>query len=300
MLRRFAITIALALLLWGTANAGGPSPEGLDLRLRTSQEFLKAASRIVSENGSREEAAAILKLAEESYKEALGHFKTGEYEFAQEDLNDTTRKAMHAIILAKNANDSAIKEVVMREEVALLAEREHELKEARLKKGMDEVEIFMKTAERLLKDRPNEAARLKLDETRATYAAAKEKIAAGDYDSALAGVSKAYKLATAAVKEIKRSQDDILTFPKAVFTEPREALAYELKKNDAYAFFASSMIKEGQAGPSRLLSEGLAMREKALKTAENGGEAAAIEGLKDSTELLIKAIKASGQETGKP
>lgn len=294
MLRRIVLTTALALSLWGTSIAGGPSPESLELRLKTSSEFLKAAAKIISEHGSKE-AGAILKLAEESYREALNHFKSGELEFAQEDLNDTTRKAMHAIILSTNTNDSSIRDVVMKEEMALLAEREHELKEARLKKGMAEVEIFMKTAERLMKDGPNEDARLKLDETRAVYAFAKEKIAAGDYDSALDGISKAYKLATAAVKEIKRSQGDILTFPKASFTEPKDALAYEIKKNEAYAFFASSIIKEGQDGPAKLLSEGLALRETALKTAAgNGGEQKALEGFKTSTELLIKAIKASG------
>lgn len=293
MLRKIAVSAALCLAAAVYVHAGGPPPEGLELRIKTNNEFLKAAAKIVTE-GKSAEAEAILKLAEESYKEALGHIRSGEFDFAKEDLSDSTRKAMHAIILSKNANDPAMRETVMKEEVALLAEREHERKEARLKKGMAEVEIFIKTAERLLNDRPNEAAAAKLNETRAVYASSKESIGAGDYDSALEGVSKAYKLATAAVKEIKRTQGDILTFPKPDLTDPEDMLAYELKKNDAYAFFAAAMIKQGQDGPAKLLSDGMASRESALKAIQKGGDSAAIEGLRTSTELLIKAIKASG------
>ena len=155
-----------------------------------------------------------MKLAQESYAEALNHANIGEYEFAAEDLSDATTKAIHAIILATNSGDHSIRDIVMKEEVALLAEREHDRKEARLKKGMAEVEIFIITAERLLKDRPEEQASARLNETREIYKASKEKIAAGDYDGALEGVNKAYKLATSAVKEIKRSQGDIMTFPR--------------------------------------------------------------------------------------
>lgn len=293
MLRKLLLSAAAVIASAGFVHAGGPPPENIDLRMRTNDELLKAAAKIVFEEKSKE-AAAILKLAEESYKEALKHVKSEEYEFAKEDLNDSTRKAVHAIILSKNARDSSIRDIVMKEEVALLAEREHERKEDQLKKAMAEVDIFIKTAERLLKDRGNEPAAAKLNETKKIYASSKEKIEIGDYDSALEGVTRAYKLATATVKEIKRSQGDILTFPKPVATDPKEMLAYERKKNDAYAFFAAAMVKVGQDGPAKLLSDGMDARAKALKAVQNGFEAEAIEGLKASTELLIKALKTSG------
>lgn len=293
MLRRFVISAALVLAAAGFVHAGGTPKEGLDQKIRTNTEFLKAAEKIVREDGSKE-AAAILKLAEESHGEALKHLESEEYEFAKEDLFDSIQKAVHAIILSRNANNAPVREIVLKEEMALFSEREHERKGARLKKGMAEVEIFIKTAERLLKDKTNEPAEMKLAETKALYAAAREKIAAGDYDGALEGVSRAYKLATAAVKEVKRTQGDILTFPKAAVTDPKEMLAHELKKNDAYAFFASTMVKDGQDGPGKLLSNGLASRERALKAVRDGGETEAIEGLRASTELLIKAIRASG------
>ena len=297
MLRRSitAITLALTLALAGAgyASAAEGQPAALDSRLKTSGAFLKAAAKITAETPSKE-ATAILKLAQESYAEALNHANIGEYEFAAEDLSDATTKAIHAIILATNSGDHSIRDIVMKEEVALLAEREHDRKEARLKKGMAEVEIFIITAERLLKDRPEEQASARLNETREIYKASKEKIAAGDYDGALEGVNKAYKLATSAVKEIKRSQGDIMTFPKAAYTNPKDILAHELKKNDAYAFFASAMIDKGEDGVGKLVSEGLAYREGAMKAIENGGESEAIDALKTSTDLLIRALKSAG------
>lgn len=293
MLRKFFLAAVLVLAAAGFLFAGQGKKDGLELKIRTNEEFLKAASKIVSAEKSGE-AAALLKLAEGSRDEALRHLKSGEYEFAREDIIDSTAKAVHAIVLSRNSRDNGIRDMVMREEMALLADREHARKEAQLDKGMAEVEIFIKTAERLLKDNPNEPAALKLTETKTLYAASKEKISRGDYDSALEDVSKAYKLSTAAVKEIKRSQGDILTFPKAVYSDPKEALAHEVKKNDAYAFFASTMVKEDQDEPSRLVSEAFAYRDEAMKAMENGGEAKAIDALKASTELLIKALKASG------
>jgi hypothetical protein len=135
---------------------------------------------------------------------------------------------------------------------------------------------------------------LKLKETKAIYADSKEKISRGDYDSALEDISKAYKLATAAVKEIKRSQGEILTFPKTVDGDSKDVLAHEVKKNNAYSFFAATMVKEDQDEPSKLVSEAMDYRDEALKAMEQGGEAKAIDALKASTELLIKALKASG------
>ena len=295
MLRRSitAITLALMLATAGYASAVEGRPAALDSRLKTSAAFLKAAAKITA-GASSKEAAAILKLAEEAYAEALTHVNIGEFEFASEDLIDATTKAKHAIILATNSGDNSIRDIVMKEEVALLAEREHDRKEARLKKGIAEVEIFIITAERLLKDKPNEQASAKLSETKEIYKASKEKIAAGDYDGALEGINKAYKLSTDAVKEIKRSQGGMLTFPKAAYTEPKDILAHELKKNDAYAFFATSMIDKGADRAGKLVSEGLAYRESAMKAIETGGEKAAIDALKASTELLIKALQSAG------
>lgn len=294
MLSRLVIVMALILAIGGFSYAGEGPPRELEERARTSRVFLDAASKAAAETKSKE-AAAIVRLAENSYAEALGHMSAGEYQLAGEDLAEARTRAMHAIILVKSEGGPPLKEVVMKETVALMADRERARKETQIRKGMDEAEIFIKTAERLLKNRPDEKASEKLREARDTFDAAKDMLSKGDYDGAHAGVTKAYRLATASVKTIKRSQGEILTFPKAANADSREALAHELKKNDAYAFFASSVIDKDQSGPSKQLSEALAYREDALKALENGGEARAIEALKTSTELLIRALKSDGR-----
>lgn len=294
MLRKSFLVAAAILATAGQVCAGGQTiQERLEVKLRTNGAFLRAAAKIIAEDKTNA-PSAILKLAEGTREEALSHLKSGEYEFAIEDVDDSTRKAVHAIILSKNSKDDGLREIVMKEEMTLLADREHSRKEAQLRKGIAEVEIFIATAERLLKDEPNEQAAVKLRETKEIFAASKARITQGDYDSALEDVSKAYRLATAAVKEIKRSQGDIVTFPKAAYSDPRDILAHEIKKNDAYTLFASTIVKEGQDEPARLVSRGLAYREDAMKAMKDGGEAKAITALKTSTELLIKALRASG------
>lgn len=289
MLRKFFMAAVLVLAAAGHLY-GQSVQEGLEKKLRTNGEFLKAAAKMVSEEKSAD-AAAFLKLAEDSRDEALGHLKTGEYGLAGEDIDDSTRKAVHAIVLSRNSHDITIRDIVIKEEMAHLAVMERGRKQAQLKKGLAEVEIFIKTAERLLQDRHNEPAALKLKETKELYAASTDNISRGDYDNALEDVSRAYKLATVAVKEIKRSQGDILTFPKAAYGDPKDILAHEIKKNDAYAFFAATMMKDR---PSRLVSQALDYRENAMKAMKTGNEAQAIDALKASTELFIDALKNSG------
>ena len=77
-------------------------------------------------------------------------------------------------------------------------------------------------------------------------------------------------------------------------TDHKDILAHELKMNDAYAFFAASMIDKGGDGAGKLVSDGLAYRERAIKAIETGGEKEAIDALKASTELLIKALQSAG------
>jgi len=295
MLSRLIAVMALILAIGGSSYAGEGPPRDLEERARTSRVFLDAASKAAAETKSKE-AAAIVRLAENSYAEALAHMSAGEYQLAGEDLAEARTRAMHAIILVKGEGGPPLKAVVMKETVALMADREQARKQAQIRKGMDEAEVFIKTAERLLRDRPDKNASEKLREARDAFDGAKEMLSKEDYDGAHAGVTKAYRLATASVKTIKRSQGEILTFPKASsYADGKEALAHELKKNDAYAFFASSVIDKGQSGPSKQLSEALAYREDALEAIENGGEARAIEALKTSTELIIRALKSDGR-----
>lgn len=291
-----AVVVAAALLIASSAaivHADNQPAARAETRLKTNAEFLKAASLIIQESGS-EEAKALLKLAEASSEEARAHLATGDHAFALEDLGDSTQTAIYAIIIAKNSKNGSVRDMVITEEMALLERREHQRKENLIRKGMDEVEAFIKTAERLLNEGPAvDQAVARLDETKALYAASKEKVSRGEYDGALEDVNRSYRLATAVVKDIKRSRNDIITFPKAGLTDERDLLAYELKRNDTYMYFADTVVtKDGEAG--KILTAAKRTKGEAQRAIEAGKGTEAMERLKASTELFIRAIKASG------
>lgn len=313
MLRALTLTAALVLSLPPLASAGSmraeavsdgpraqkdikaakaPAPKDLEFKMKTNQEFVKAAKKLVDENAT--DAVVLLKIAETASAEGFRHFIIGEYEFAAEDIAESTKVAIHAIILSKNKENASIRDFILREEMLLSERRDHERKENMIKKSMAEVETFMKTAERLLSQNGNSAASLKLAESKELYAASKKKIYHGDYDSALIDMNNAYKLATGAVKEIKRSQGDPITFPKAVNTDEKEILAYELKKNNTYVYFASQVVNGDARDAGDLLKTGKTAKAEAEQAIEKGEHAKAIERLKSSTELFIQAIKVSG------
>ncbi|MBI2412113.1 MAG: hypothetical protein HYV24_02765 [Deltaproteobacteria bacterium] len=303
MLKVLAIMLALTIsFAWSPAIASGQengeakarTVKTLERKMKTNEAFLKAAGQIVSE-GAGKEAATFLKMAEKAAVEGMAHYRKGEYEFALEDIAESTHLAVSAIILSKNQKDSTLRDSVIVEELVLREKHEVEKKEAMIRKSMDEVEIFIRTAERLLAQNANASANEKLKETKALYVSAKKNLAAGLIDGALEDLNKAYRLSTAAVKEIKRSQNDIITFPKPSVTDEAAMLAYELKKNNSYIYFATQVVTEDKAGPSRLLSDGMALKDEAAAALEKGEKGKATELLKASTETIIKAIKAASE-----
>lgn len=278
----------------GNGEAKAQTIKTLEHRMKTNEAFLRAAGQIVSE-GAGKEAASFLKMAEKAAVEGMAHYKKGEYEFALEDISESTHLAVSAIILSKNQKDSTLRDSVIVEELVLREKHEVEKKEAMIRKSMDEVEIFIRTAERLLAQNANAGANEKLKETKALYVSAKKNLAAGLMDASLDDLNKAYRLSTAAVKEIKRSQNDIITFPKPSVTDEAAMLAYELKKNNSYIYFATQVVTEDKAEPSRLLSDGMALKDEAASAMEKGQKGKAIEKLKASTEIIIKAIKSASE-----
>ena len=103
-------------------------------------------------------------------------------------------------------------------------------------------------------------------------------------------------MATQTVKDIKRAQDDIITFPRPAFNDEKEILAYELKKNASYVFFSSKVVKEDDAEPQKMLRAGTEIKKQALASIEKNQTQEAIEQLQESTELFIKAIKLTYKE----
>ncbi len=263
-------------------------------RIRSNEVFLKAARQIV-ESSSGKAWETIIKMAEKYHTEGIAHYNLKEYEFALEDISESTQTAIHAIILTKNSEDAEIRSIVIQEEMVLKEKHDKERKEVIIRKGIDEVEIFIRTAERLLQGNKNPEAERELDNAREAFKAAKLSLAGGQLDESISGLNKAYKLATQTVKGIKRAQGDIITFPKPVFSDEKQMLDYELKKNDSYVFFASQSVKEKNPEALKLLNAAKAAREEASRHIEAGDAPKATELLKTSTGLFIDAIKASSE-----
>lgn len=260
----------------------------VDYKIKSSSAFLKIARQIADAGNA--EAISYLKRAEALAAEGQVHYNVGEFKFAEEDLSEATQMAIHAIIISRNKHDATIRDFAIQEEMLLKERQDRERKISMINKGLAEVEIFIKTSERLLSRDENPSARGQINEAKALYESSKGDLAAGKYDSALDRIDKAYTLATHSVKDIKRTQNDIITFPRPAFESEKDLMAYELKKNNSYIFFASQVLKGG-AESNKDFDKGRDIRDEAIEAMNMGQGKKAIEKFRASTELLIRAIK---------
>lgn len=282
-----AASVAVAEEPGGKGN--GPSKE-IEYKIKSNRALLQAARKILEESDDKQ-GLPLLKMAEAAGTEGEAHYRVGEYDFAAEDLSQSTQMAIHAIILTKNSQDATIRDVVIREEVLLREKHDRERKEKLLRKGIKEVETFIRTADRLLARHSDEKAAGELNRTREVFERSKEKLSAGRLDESLEELNKAYKMATRTVKEIKKSQGEVLTFPKPAFTDEKEEFAFEVKKNESYFFFAAQVSKSAQS--QSLINSAEGKRSEAIRMMEAGDVKKATETMRVSTESLIRAIKES-------
>ena len=297
---RVLVAIALTLAVLAPLNANASEKitadtyiKSFEYRSTTNKAFLDAVRKII---GDDKEAAPYFRMAEEASRESYEHFGSGDYAFAIEDIGESNQLAVHALIIAMNKDNPILLDYVIKEELLLQIKHDIERKEGLLRKGLAEVEVFIKTAERLRGDTGNEEAAATLEKARAHYEASQLHLSQQNFDEALAEVRKAYNFATQTVKDIKRSQDDIITFPKPAFNDEKEILAYELKKNDSYVFFSSKVVKEDDERPRKMLKAGTNIKNQALASIKNNQTQEAIKQLQESTELFIKAIKLTYKE----
>lgn len=262
----------------------------LAAKMRTNEAFLKAAEKVVRQKRNTE-SASYLKRARGLHNDAVAHDRKGELAYALEDVAESTRLAIYAITLS-NAKGSSTREAIIHEELIVNAEREQARKELLIKKGVAEVETFINTAGRLLKDMPDEDAAKKRDDAIKLLATASTAADKHDYDGALAAIDEAYTLSTRSVKAVKLAQNEIITFPKAKFTDDAEELQYEMKRNDTYFFFAKGMVSSGNRDGERFYKNALKAREEAEAEMERKETKKAVDRLKTSTGFLIKAVAA--------
>lgn len=285
------LTLMLALLS-GAQTAHADMTADLKALIQTNDLFLMSAKQTVAEGGNAD-ASSLLTRAEASKVNGYGHFRAGEIKPAIDDYAESTHLAIQAIFLVKNQQGLVMKESAINTDELIKAGNDRERKEALIKKGMAEAEAFINAAERLLKDGDDVDAASKLANARALYAQSKKELSDGEYDKALEDVNLAYKAATGTVRAIKEARAEIITFPRPASSSEKDVLALEMKKNDAYRYFAAQVAPENDGAANRNLKKGDTLRTEAAYVMNGGDVKTAIEKLRASTDLYIETIKKS-------
>jgi len=300
-MRRTIVLMLLAMLLACTGALRADEQAGQEhnaqreaaLKMKKGQELIDAAGKIVGETGSNE-VKALLKAAQASYREASMRYDAGELEEAARGFSDSIKTAISAVLLSSGPHEEGARDTAIRKAADESALRGDEKKKALLVKATEEVDAFVRAAEKMAASgggAPSE----RLQEARELYASSKMKSVGGDYDGALEDMTEAYELATAAIRELKRARGEALTFRKSGLTDSRELFAFEINKNNTYAFFASRTVSGGEKETVSLLRAAKKARDQAQRSMDKGDGAKAIERLRLSTELYIQAIRESGE-----
>jgi len=274
--------------------AKAPTASELDAVIKTNELFIKTARKAVEEAGTSE-AKSLLTRAEAARINGYGHAAASEIRPAVDDYSESTHLAVQVIVLVRNEQGLAVQAPAIETADIIKAGDDRERKEFLIKKGLAEAEAFIKTAERLQSEGESESARARLIEARTLYDASKNDLSDGRYDKALEDVNKAYKAATGAVRIIKKERAEIITFPRPASTNVKDVLDSELKKNDAYRFFATQVVSDGDPKISTYMKQGDSLRNDAAYVMNGGDAMTAIEKLKESTGMYIEAIKQSVQ-----
>ena len=299
-MKRTAVFIMLMMLLacGGAARADEQALQDettqreAALKMKKSRDLLAAARRII-DNTDSDEAKALLEAAQTSFNEAVKEFGAGEHGHAVKRFSDSIQTTIDAVLLSSGPHKEGVRDLAMEEMADAKAEHDQDKMEAQLKKVTSEVNTFMAAAEKLVSE--SGVPSPSLEKARELYDSSMMKSGEGNYDAALRDMTAAYGLVTAIVKELKRAEGEALTFPEKQFTDPRELLAYEIEKNDTYAFFASKTAGDNGKDSLKLLRAARKARDQAQRSIDKGDGAKAIERLRQSTELYLKAIRESGE-----
>ncbi len=294
-----ALSLTLVPLCAALANENEPvaskssdnDKSELEYDLRTNSAFLQSARAVVESSGDPD-AMSYLKLAESALQEGIKHYNDGEYSLASEQIKESTRMAIQAIITSKNQQDLTIRDYAIQKEMALKEKYEVAQKVERIKKDIPEVAIFIATAERLLSTDENTEARHKVYESKELLESAKDFLSRERYDDSIDNLDRAYKLITDTIKEIKRLKGEAITYKKT-FKNEKEELDYEVKKNNSYLFFATQSVSEDDRDAEGMIRDGEALKDEAMAAVKNGENRKALEKLRASTSMLMQAVRTS-------
>jgi len=308
MSRRHLIAAIIALTAiqtsWAFAQQETPAPaitekaqpqalSKLNDLITTNDLFMEAVGAALRQT-QHKKAKALLERAVTYKRDGHKHFTGGDMEAAIEDYSESNHLAIQALISIKNELGATMRETAIEEAEIIQAGNDDKRKEEMINKAMAEAEIFIKTAQWLLLEGDSQTASFHLTEARTLYDKSKREFADGNYTEALEDVNKAYKTAADAVKIIKRERVEIITFPRLKSANEQDILESEMRKNDAYRFFASQLASSGTSSKaSKYIRQGNSQREEAAGGIDGSNIKKAIELLKLSTDSYITAIKLS-------
>lgn len=309
MIKNLVITAFLAMTVpfqvsWAWAQQKAPEPavaetaqtqmaSELESRITTNKLFMKTAREAIRQAGTPK-TKDLFKRAEAARLSGRNHFMAGELKPSIDDYSESSHLAIQVIIIVKNEQSKTMRESAIEAADIIRAGDDRKREEEMIIKGMAEVEIFLKTAERLQQEGESEKAALRLTEARTLYDRSKKGFSDGEYTNALEDVNNAYRAATDAVKIIKNERPEIITFPRSKSSDEKDVLASELRRNDAYRFFAAQLVSGNNTKKAaKHVRHGDSLRDEASDIMNGTDTGKAIGILKKSTDSYIMAIKLS-------
>lgn len=305
MLKNLVVAAFIALSAVGSvcawAQQESPSPNTaksaqpktlseLESLVTTNDLFIGIARRVLQQAGTPRNKS-LFETAENARRNGYTHLRAGELTPSFDDYSESTRLAIQLIIKIKNEQSLIMRESAIAAADITRAGDDRERKKALIQKGMAEAEIFLMTAERLLQEGESKKAALRLTEARTLYEKAKKEFTDGEYATALEDVNNSYKKGTEAVKIIKKERPEIITFPRSKSSNVKEALVTELKRNDAYRFFAAQLVSNNKSNNSaRYMRKGNSLRDEAGDVVNGQDTKKAVDLLRRSTSSYIRAI----------
>lgn len=217
------------------------------------------------------------------------------------------RKLVYQVEQQLKSEQYLIANETLDQALALVTAEARRLSQAQVKAGRERdayekrlhtVEAFVKAYERVSQEKQkNKALEGQLTGIRAIVSSAKTHAANGQHAEAITLLDKAYNEARGDIREFRDGE----TLTRSLdFKSPAEEYEYEHRRNESHFVLLQFAVSEKEPPATRkqyidkLREEADKLRENAEKDAESGNHAAGIQGLVESTDTLVKAIRMTG------
>lgn len=279
--------VAVGLLCWAAtavwavdrptvAPGGGESIEGVRRLIENSSgaEQIKASGD--------EAALAKQNEAREILARAQAAQQKGQAEEAKRLLGQATRTMFEAVRLAKAP--------------AVVADKQR----ADFKRRLQSLEELLKADERISREKRGEKAVAQTDDERAIrddLAQARALFEAGQLEEARAALDRAYAGAKAAIERLRNGDTLVRSLH---FDSKKEEYRYELDRNETHRVLLSGLVNQRAERPGLekqvqpFVERGADLRRQGEAAAAAGDHAKGIELIEQSTEELIRGIRAAG------